>query len=61
MFIELTAAVEDLRLRAGPGLITAVPDTFGAELVAKGWAVELTREEFRERLDEDLTEQPAVG
>lgn len=50
MFIELTRPVDDLRLRAGPGFVTAVMAGFGGELVAAGHAVELTREEFHRRL-----------
>lgn len=54
MFIRLIADVDDLRLRAPAGMVTAVPDDFGQELVGAGQAHELTRAEFFEGLGEPM-------
>lgn len=52
MFIVLTHPVDCIRLgpNAPTGMVAAVGDDLGAELVAKGQAVELTLAEFQERL-----------
>jgi hypothetical protein len=41
--------------------VAAVQDDVGRELVEGGQAVELTREEFEERLTADLTRPPAMA
>lgn len=52
MYVQLTATVDHIRL--GPsapcGLITAIMDDLGAELVGAGQAVELTLEQYHERV-----------
>lgn len=52
MFVVLTQPVDCLRLgpNAPAGMVAAVGDDLGRELVAKGQAAELTLAEFQERL-----------
>lgn len=52
MLILLTTTVNHLRLgpNAPAGMVAAVMDDLGAELVANGQAVQITAEDFQRRL-----------
>jgi hypothetical protein len=57
IFIRVVRSVDDLRLMARPGLVASVPDSFGAELVSAGLALELTHRGFMLALERPLDEK----